>query len=89
MTLKSRLQQIEAASGQTEGCQPVTAICRAMVGSDRQPSAWLFRGIGKSPDECGMNKAAAVEKFIARSGKPVSAFTVSQLENWAAIHEQA
>jgi hypothetical protein len=85
MTLKRRLQQIEAASIVTEGYQPMTAICRAIVDHKGQAKEWLMRGLGVTPEERADHTAAAVEDFIAQSGKPASAFDVSQQDNWAAI----
>ena len=85
MTLKRRLQQIEAASNVVEGYQPITAICRIIVDHQQRPCEWRVKGVGASPDARAQFQAEAVRQLIAESGKPESDFSVSQDTPWTSV----
>jgi len=74
MTLKCRLQQIEAASDQGGGYQPITGIRRTIVDFQQRRCEWLVKGVGINPETRAKHQAEAVSRFVAKSGMPESAF---------------
>ena len=85
MTLKRRLQQIEAASNVVEGYQPVTAICRTIMDIRQRPCQWFIRGLGMTPEERTAHQEATIDDLVAKSGKPASSFIITRQTGSASI----